>query len=125
MIQTLRDAGFAYAHLHAGAGPVENSELMRALQRQHEQLVAVLRRRELARSDYVSLHVPLTDETKGMVDERFLCAMKPTAYLINAARGAVIDQDALIAALSDGQLEDQTEVLCLCESIPELISFVP
>jgi D-3-phosphoglycerate dehydrogenase len=58
-----------------------------------------------ARSDYVSLHVPLTEATRAMVDERFLRTMKPTSYLINAARGAIIDQDALLAALSQGRLE--------------------
>jgi D-3-phosphoglycerate dehydrogenase len=57
-----------------------------------------------ARSDFVSLHVPATDETTGMIDAAFLAAMKPTAYLINAARGALVDQDALVAALEGGQI---------------------
>jgi D-3-phosphoglycerate dehydrogenase len=53
----------------------------------------------LARSDFVSLHVPANGETAGLVDERFLSAMKPTAYLINCARGALVDEAALLRAL--------------------------
>jgi D-3-phosphoglycerate dehydrogenase len=58
----------------------------------------------LASADYVSLHVPATEQTAHMVDAAFLAAMKPTAYLINCARGATVDQDALIAALRDGTI---------------------
>jgi D-3-phosphoglycerate dehydrogenase len=58
-----------------------------------------------ARADYVSLHVPATAETTGMIGTEFLAAMKPTAYLVNAARGALIDQDALVAALAAGEIE--------------------
>ena len=49
----------------------------------------------LAASDFVSIHVPLTDETRGLLDARALRQMKPTAYLINTSRGAVIDEAAL------------------------------
>ena len=55
--------------------------------------------------DIVSLHVPVTDETRGMVDERFLAAMRPDAILINTARGEIVDQDALVRALEDGAIE--------------------
>jgi phosphoglycerate dehydrogenase-like enzyme len=58
----------------------------------------------LSESDVVSLHVPLTPETRHMVDEDFLCAMKPGAILINTARGALINERALVRALSDGAL---------------------
>jgi glycerate dehydrogenase len=55
--------------------------------------------RLLREADVVSLHCPLTPETKNLIDERTLSLMKPTAFLINTARGALIDDAALIAAL--------------------------
>lgn len=55
----------------------------------------------LNQADFVSLHTPLNDETKGMVDADFLAAMKPTAYLINTSRGGIINEDALLGALND------------------------
>jgi glyoxylate reductase len=58
----------------------------------------------LRSADFVSLHVPLNDDTRGLVDEDFLGAMKPTAYLVNTARGAVVDQDALARALHAGRI---------------------
>lgn len=57
-----------------------------------------------ARADFVTLHVPATAETERLVDERFLGAMRPDAYLINTSRGTVIDQDALVAALRGRRL---------------------
>lgn len=56
----------------------------------------------LKTSDIVSLHVPLTDQTRGMIGEREIAIMKPSAYLINTARGPVIDGHALASALKDG-----------------------
>ena len=53
-------------------------------------------------SDFLSLHVPLLDETRHMVDGDFLSRMKQGAYLINAARGELIDQEALLTALDSG-----------------------
>lgn len=55
-------------------------------------------------SDVVSLHCPLTPETRGLVGEHLLSLMKPTAYLINTSRGAVIEETALAAALNQGIL---------------------
>lgn len=58
---------------------------------------------ELAeRSDFVSLHLPLTAQTRHLIDANFLRAMKPTAFLLNTARGGVVDQDALVQALREG-----------------------
>ena len=55
-------------------------------------------------ADYVSLHTPLTDETQRMVDRRLLSLMKPSAYLINTARGKLIDEPALLEAIQNGQM---------------------
>jgi glyoxylate reductase len=56
----------------------------------------------LKQSDFVSLHVPLTPVTWHLINTRTLALMKPSAYLINASRGAVVDTDALINALAEG-----------------------
>lgn len=58
----------------------------------------------LASSDFVSLHVPLTEATKHMIDAAALAKIKRGAILINTARGGVVDQDAVVAALRDGTL---------------------
>jgi len=52
-------------------------------------------------ADYISLHMPLTDDTKNLVGVRLLSLMKPTAYLINTARGGVVDEQALAQILRD------------------------
>ena len=58
----------------------------------------------LERSDFVSLHVPLTPATRGLIGDAELARMKPTGYLINTARGPLIDQDALGRALREGRI---------------------
>lgn len=58
----------------------------------------------LAESDFVSLHVPLTDQTRHLIDAAALAQMKPTAVLVNTSRGPVVDMDALYGALSGGQI---------------------
>ena len=58
----------------------------------------------LERSDFVSLHAPLTPETRGLIDAEALRRMKPTAYLVNTARGPVVDTEALVAALHAGEI---------------------
>lgn len=55
-------------------------------------------------SDVVSLHCPLTEETRGLVSRERLAMMKPTAFLINTARGAVVDEAALAQTLNKGRL---------------------
>ena len=58
----------------------------------------------LANSDFVSLHVPLTPETDRLIGRRELALMRPTAFLINTARGRVVDTEALCEALTEGSL---------------------
>jgi len=58
----------------------------------------------LAESDVVSVHVPLNEETTHMIDAAALAKMKPTAFLVNTARGAVVDVDALAAALREKKI---------------------
>ena len=58
----------------------------------------------LAKSDFVSLHCPLTPLTEGMVNADFLSKMKPSAVLINTSRGQVVDEDALADALRNGRI---------------------
>jgi lactate dehydrogenase-like 2-hydroxyacid dehydrogenase len=58
----------------------------------------------LREADFVSLHVPLTERTRHLIDDRALGLMKPTAVLVNTSRGPVVDQDALYRALSEGRI---------------------
>jgi D-3-phosphoglycerate dehydrogenase len=58
----------------------------------------------LARADFVTVHVPLTEGTRDMIAERELAMLKPTAYLINCARGGIVSEGALLAALDAEQL---------------------
>ena len=58
----------------------------------------------LERADFVSIHTPLTPDTHHLIDADALARMKPTAILVNTARGPIVDQDALAAALSEGRL---------------------
>ena len=80
-----RAEGFAMEvlHTHSRSGPDEVADV-------------------LERSDFVSLHTPLTPETRHLIDAQALQRMKPTAILINTARGGVVDQQALRRALHDG-----------------------
>lgn len=76
----------------------------------------------LAKSDFVSLNCPLNESTRHMINSETLATMKPTAYLINTARGALIDEEALIRALDDGVIAgaglDVQEVEPLDDSSP-------
>ncbi|HSR12904.1 MAG TPA: phosphoglycerate dehydrogenase [Thermodesulfobacteriota bacterium] len=56
----------------------------------------------LEKSDFVTIHVPLDDSTRAMIGEERLKRMKPTAYLVNTARGEIVDEQALYKALTEG-----------------------
>lgn len=58
----------------------------------------------LAQADVVSLHCPLTPDTRGLIGRRELSAMKPSAVLVNTARGGIVDEDALAEALEQGTI---------------------
>ena len=58
----------------------------------------------LRESDFITLHIPLTAETDGLIGERALSMMKPTAYLVNTSRGGIVDEAALARALSDNRI---------------------
>jgi glyoxylate reductase len=72
----------------------------------------------LRESDFVSLHVPLTPETHHLIGEAQLRMMKPSAILVNTARGAVIDQKALVRALSEGWIAGAGLDVAEVEPIP-------
>ena len=58
----------------------------------------------LATADVVSIHVSLKPETRGLIDARRIALMKPTAYLVNTARGPIVEESALLAALKEGRI---------------------
>jgi phosphoglycerate dehydrogenase-like enzyme len=79
----------------------------RSLQPEKEQMLSarqVSLDELLQESDFICLHVPLTDETEHMIDEQAFKKMKSTAILINAARGKVIHTDSLVSALQEDQI---------------------
>jgi phosphoglycerate dehydrogenase-like enzyme len=73
----------------------------------------------LSRSDYVVVTAPLTSETRGMIGEPELTVMKPTAVIINVGRGPVIDERALVAALSESRIKGAALDVFDHEPLPE------
>jgi D-3-phosphoglycerate dehydrogenase len=72
----------------------------------------------LSQADYVSIHVPLNESTRGMIDRARLCQMKPTAFLVNTARGGIVDQDALVWAVQNGRIAGAALDVFVSEPIP-------
>ena len=89
-----RGLGFSMRILYAGSKPVELDFPAEFVSKE-----TLLRE-----SDFVSLHVPLLPETRGLFDAARFSKMKPTAYLINTSRGAVVDEAALVHALESGKI---------------------
>ena len=73
----------------------------------------------LARSDIVTLHVPQTDETRGMIGAQELARMKPSAYFVNSCRGGVVDEAALIRALEGRHIAGAGLDVFIYEPLPE------
>ena len=69
--------------------------------------------------DYVSLHVPLNRETRHLINRQALRRMRPTAYLINTSRGAVVDEEALVEALKENQIAGAALDVFETEPLPE------
>lgn len=73
----------------------------------------------LRQADFVSIHMPLTSETRGSVDESFLATMKSGAFLINTSRGEIVREDALVNALKKGQIRGAALDVFCTEPLPE------
>lgn len=74
--------------------------------------------RLLEESDFVSIHLPLNEQTRGCIGPAQLAMLKPTAVLVNTARGEVIDQDALVQALESGKIFAAGLDVCTPEPLP-------
>jgi phosphoglycerate dehydrogenase-like enzyme len=72
----------------------------------------------LAESDFLTLHAALTPGTRGLIGETQLRLMKPGAYLINTARGAIVDEDALVRALRDKRIAGAALDAFVVEPLP-------
>jgi glyoxylate reductase len=93
-----RARGFAMRILYSARQPLP-ANLEHELGAHHVPLDLLL-----GQSDFVSLHVPLRDDTRGLIGVDQLCRMKRSAFLINTSRGPVVDEAALVAALEEGLL---------------------
>jgi len=98
--QTIAKRAVAFGMNVIGMDPYVNRE---AAERHKVALVENIEQM-LPDCDYLTLHVPQTESTTGLIDAESIALMKPTACIINCARGAVVDQDAVVAAVKDGRL---------------------
>ena len=79
----------------------------------------------LAEADVVSLHVPLTEETNGLIDARRLALMRDGTCLVNTARGAIVDEEALVRELVSGRLRAGLDVFAHEPSVPPELLDLP
>jgi glyoxylate reductase len=79
----------------------------------------------LRESDVVTLHVPLTDETRGLLDARRLSLLRAGACVVNTARGAIVDEDALVAELVSGRLSAGLDVFADEPNVPQALLGLP
>jgi glyoxylate reductase len=79
----------------------------------------------LAESDVVSLHLPLTEETRGLIDAERLASMRDGAALINTARGQIVDEPALVAELVSGRLQAGLDVFANEPNVPPELFELP
>jgi glyoxylate reductase len=79
----------------------------------------------LGESDVVTIHVPLTEETHGLLDGRRLGLLRDGACLINTARGAIVDEDALVAELASGRLSAGLDVFAHEPHVPAALLGLP
>lgn len=93
--------------------PYADADTVKARQCEKTGLDAVL-----SEADFVTIHAPLTESTRGMIDEARLRQMKPTAFIINTARGTIIDQDALVRALERGWIAGAALDVFVPERLP-------
>ena len=81
--------------------------------------VAANKDQVLREADYLSVHAPLTDETRNLIDAAELSRMKPTAILINTSRGPLVNEDALVEALQAGRINSAGLDVFRTEPLPE------
>ena len=79
----------------------------------------------LRESDVVSVHAPLSDETRGLLDARRLALLRDGAALINTARGAIVDEDALVRELTSGRLRAGLDVFVHEPKVPDALLDLP
>jgi glyoxylate reductase len=79
----------------------------------------------LSESDIVSIHLPLTEDTRGLIDERRLALMPDGACLVNTARGQIVDEQALVAELVSGRLQAGLDVFAEEPNVPKELFELP
>jgi glyoxylate reductase len=79
----------------------------------------------LAESDIVTIHAPLTDETRGLIDGRRLALLRDGACFVNTARGEIVDEDALIAELVSGRIRAGLDVFAHEPRVPDPLLSLP